>query len=121
MIDEADAGLFPTAQLNLLKMLDRECKSLDLQVVMTSHSPVLIEYAFEQSQHRYSKRFRTVYLSNSYGNVQVMQDWSWSQISADINTKTIAVANGVALPKVNVYFEDKEAADFFSLDESAAA
>ena len=114
LIDEADAGLFPTAQVNLLKMLDRECKSLDLQVVMTSHSPVLIEYAFEQSQHRYSKRFRTVYLSNSYGNVQVMHDWSWAQISADINTKTIAAASGAFLPRVNVYFEDKEAADFFA-------
>ncbi len=114
LIDEADAGLFPTAQLNLLKMFDRECKSLNLQVVMTSHSPVLIEYAFEQSQHRYSRRYRTVYLSNTYGDVQVMQDWSWAQISADINTKTIAVASGANLPKVNVYFEDKEAADFFN-------
>lgn len=114
LIDEADAGLFPTAQVNLLKMLDRECKRLDLQVVMTSHSPVLIEYAFEQSQHRYSKRFRTIYLSNSYGNVQVMQNWSWAQINADINTKTIAAASGTALPSINVYFEDKEAADFFA-------
>lgn len=114
LIDEADAGLFPTAQINLLKMLDRECKRLDLQVVMTSHSPVLIEYAFEQSQHRYSKRFRTVYLSNSYGNVQVMPNWSWTQINADINTKTITAASGAALPSINVYFEDKEAADFFA-------
>jgi AcrR family transcriptional regulator len=114
LIDEADAGLFPTAQVNLLKMLDRECKSLNLQVVMTSHSPVLIEYAFEQSQHPYSRRFRTVYLSNTYGDVQVMQDWSWAQISADINTKTIAAASGTSLPSVNVYFEDKEAADFFA-------
>jgi AAA15 family ATPase/GTPase len=114
LIDEADAGLFPTAQLNLLKMLDRECKKLDLQVIMTSHSPGLIEYAFEQSQHPHSKRFRTVYLSNTYGSVQVMQDWSWAQINADINTKTIAAASGNSLPKVNVYFEDKEAIDFFS-------
>lgn len=114
LIDEADAGLFPTAQVNLLKMLDRECKSLNLQIVMTSHSPVLIEYAFEQSQRPYSRRYRTVYLSNTYGDVQVMQDWSWAQISADINTKTIATASGAPLPSVNVYFEDKEAADFFA-------
>ena len=114
LIDEADAGLFPTAQVNLLKMLDRECKSLNLQVVMTSHSPVLIEYAFEQSQHLHKRRFRTVYLSNTYGDVQVMQDWSWAQISADINTKTIAAASGATLPSINVYFEDKEAADFFA-------
>jgi len=114
LIDEADAGLFPTAQVNLLKMLDRECKKLNLQVVMTSHSPVLIEYAFEQSQHPYSRRYRTVYLSNTYGDVQVMQDWSWAQISSDINTKTIAVASGASLPRINVYFEDKEAEDFFA-------
>lgn len=113
LIDEADAGLFPTAQVNLLKMLDRECRNLNLQVVMTSHSPVLIEHAFEQSQ-RFRKRYKTVYLSNTYGDVQVMQDWSWAQISADINTKTIAVSSGASLPNVNVYFEDKEAADFYT-------
>lgn len=114
LIDEADAGLFPTAQVNLLKMLDRECKKLNLQVVMTSHSPVLIEYAFEQSQHPYRRRYRTVYLSNTYGDVQVMQDWSWAKISADINTKTIAAASGASLPRINVYSEDKEAEDFFA-------
>lgn len=113
LIDEADAGLFPTAQVNLLKMLDRECKSLSLQVVMTSHSPVLIEYAFEQSQ-QFRRRYKTVYLSNTYGDVQMMQDWSWAQISADINTRTIATASGASLPSINVYFEDKEAADFFA-------
>lgn len=113
LIDEADAGLFPTAQVNLLKMFDRECKNLNLQVVMTSHSPVLIEYAFEQSE-KYRRKYKTVYLSNTYGDVQVMQDWSWAKISADINTKTIASAPGTSLPKVNVYFEDSEAADFFA-------
>lgn len=113
LIDEADAGLFPTAQVNLLKMLDRECKNLNLQVVMTSHSPVLIEYAFEQSR-QFRKRYKTVYLSNTYGDVQVIQDWSWTQISADINTKTITATSGASLPTVNVYFEDKEAADFFA-------
>lgn len=113
LIDEADAGLFPTAQVNLLKMLDRECKNLNLQVVMTSHSPVLIEHAFEQSQ-QFRRRYKTVYLSNTYGDVQVMQDWSWAKISADINTKTITAASGASLPTVNVYFEDKEAADFFA-------
>ena len=113
LIDEADAGLFPTAQVNLLKMLDRECRNLNLQVVMTSHSPVLIEHAFDLSQ-KFRRKYKTVYLSNTFGNVQVMQDWSWSQISADINTKTVATASGVSLPTPNVYFEDREAADFFA-------
>ena len=43
-----------------------------------------------------------------------MQDWSWAQISADINTRTVAAGADEKLPKVNVYFEDKEAADFFA-------
>lgn len=113
LIDEADAGLFPTAQRNLLMILIRECKNLNLQVVMTSHSPTLIEQAFEQSK-KDRKKYRTVYLSNTYGDVQVMHDWSWQKISADINTKTINTAAGVPLPRINVYFEDKEAEDFFA-------
>ncbi len=112
LIDEADAGLFPTAQINLLKILDRECKNLNLQVIMTSHSPTLIEYAFEQSQ-QFRRRYKTIYLSNTFGNVRVMQDWSWAQISADIHTRTITTNNDALFPKINVYFEDKEAVDFF--------
>lgn len=113
LIDEADAGLFLTAQINLLKILDRECKSLNLQVVMTSHSPTLIEYAHGQSQ-QYRRKYKTVYLSNTFGGVQVMQDWSWAKISADINTTTVAAGADENLPKINVYFEDREAADFYA-------
>ncbi|MFA7496115.1 MAG: AAA family ATPase [Acidithiobacillus sp.] len=113
LIDEADAGLFPTAQINLLKILDRECKNLNLQVVMTSHSPTLIEYAHGQSQ-QHRRKYKTVYLSNTFGDVQVMQDWSWAKISADINTTTVAVGVDERLPKINVYFEDREAADFYA-------
>lgn len=114
LIDEADAGLFPTAQINLLKIFERECRKLNLQVVMTSHSPVMIEYAYEQSQQEHSKKFKTIYLSNTYGSVQVMQDWSWAKISADIHTRTVSAGPAATLPSVNVYFEDKEAEDFFS-------
>lgn len=113
LIDEADAGLFPTAQINLLKILERECRSLNLQVVMTSHSPTLIEYAYKQSQ-LFKRRYKTIYLSNTFGQVRVMTDWSWVKICADINTTTVNVGSGEKLPKVNIYFEDTEAKDFFS-------
>lgn len=113
LIDEADAGLFPTAQENLLKILGEECRGLNLQVVMTSHSPTLIEYANQQSQGNRG-RYKTIYLSDTFGSVQIMQDWSWGQIRADINTRTVAAGKDEKLPKINVYFEDKEAADFFA-------
>lgn len=112
LIDEADAGLFPAAQKKLVEILNRECDELDLQVVMTSHSPTLIEYTFEQSQ-RFRKRFKTIYLSDTYGSVQSMPNMSWASISADLHTKTISYSKDVALPRINVYFEDQEGCDFF--------
>ena len=81
---------------------------------MTSHSPTLIEYAYQQSQ-QYRKKYKTIYLSNTFGSTQVMQDWSWAKISADITTKTVDAGEDTRLPQVYVYFEDKEAADFFTV------
>jgi AAA domain, putative AbiEii toxin, Type IV TA system len=113
LIDEADAGLFPAAQKKLVEILDRECNELNLQVVMTSHSPTLIEYTFEQSQ-KFRRRFKTIYLSDTYGGVQAMHDMSWVNINADLHTKTIPSTSDVSLPLVNVYFEDQEGCDFFN-------
>ena len=113
LIDEADAGLFPAAQIKLVEIFNRECNELSLQVVMTSHSPTLIEYTFEQSQ-KYQKRFKTVYLSDTYGSVQALHDKSWPEIEADLHTKTIPINADVSLPCLNVYFEDKEACDLFN-------
>lgn len=113
LIDEADAGLFPAAQIKLVEILNRECNELSLQVVMTSHSPTLIEYTFEQSQ-KYQKRFKTVYLSDTYGSVQALHDKSWPEIEADLHTKPISITAEVSLPCLNVYFEDKEACDLFN-------
>lgn len=112
LIDEADAGLFPAAQIKLVEILSRECQELDLQVVMTSHSPSLIEYTFEQSR-KYQRRFKTVYLSDTYGDVQAMHDMSWVDINADLHTKTVAVTPNISLPRINIYFEDREGFDLF--------
>jgi predicted ATPase len=112
LIDEADAGLFPAAQIKLLEILERECASLNLQVIMTSHSPVLIEETYELSQ-KYQRKYKTVYLSDTFGPVRAMPDYSWSQIYADLLTKTIAVSKDISFPKLNVYFEDAEGAELF--------
>lgn len=113
LIDEADAGLFPAAQIKLVEILNRECNELNLQVVMTSHSPTLIQYTFEQSK-KYRKRFKTIYLSDTYGSVQALHDKSWTEIEADLHTKTISINSDISLPPLNVYFEDKEGCDLFN-------
>lgn len=113
LIDEADAGLFPAAQLELLTFLNKECKALDLQVVMTSHSPTMIEaiHAANKSSHSDNK---TVYLTDSYGSIATQDNFNWAEIYADLHQKTIAFDGEVSLPPINIYFEDRECADLFS-------
>lgn len=113
LIDEADAGLFPAAQIKLLDILEKECNDLHLQVIMTSHSPTLIERTYDLSK-KFQRKFKTVYLSDTFGPVQAMHDISWPQIYSDLLTITVAAPNEISLPKINVYFEDKEGRDFFS-------
>ena len=112
LIDEADAGLFPAAQLALLDILGDECADLDLQVILTSHSPTMIERIHDLST-QYRRRYKTVYLTDTYGTVQAINDISWSDIYADLHTATTAVSDETSLPVVNVYFEDNEAQEFF--------
>jgi AAA15 family ATPase/GTPase len=112
LIDEADAGLFPAAQRQLLKILTEECKDLNLQVIMTSHSPTMIEDIFELSQKAPSE-YQNIYLSDSYGPIKIFENVTWPQIYADLHVQTVAVDDKL-LPQVNLYFEDKEAFDFYS-------
>lgn len=113
LIDEADAGLFPAAQTKLIEILERECNDLHLQVIMTSHSPTLIERTYTLSK-QFRRKFKTIYLSDTFGPVQALHDISWSDIYSDLLTTTVALDDETSLPKVNVYFEDKEGADFFN-------
>lgn len=110
LIDEADAGLFPAAQVEFFKILRKFSKDYKVQVIMTSHSPTLIQEVFEQKD---IKNYKTIYLTNTYGPVEVMSDFNWSDIEADINVRTKQVASNLNLPVVNVYFEDDECREFF--------
>ncbi|TKI67054.1 ATP-binding protein [Lysinibacillus varians] len=113
LIDEADAGLFPAAQKELIKILAQLAKELNLQIIMTSHSPIMVQEVFDLQQ-KDSRNYKTIYLTDTYGKLQVLEDISWTDIDADLNVETIDVGNEVQLPKVNIYFEDKEASDFFN-------
>lgn len=112
LIDEADAGLFPTAQENLIDILDEECRKLNIQVIMTSHSPIMIEKVWNKSQE-YRKNYKTIYLSDTYGKIVSNPDWNWTEIYADITTTTIQRNINTLKPKANIYFEDQEAIDFY--------
>lgn len=109
LIDEVDAGLFPAAQIEFFNVLTEFCKDYSIQVIMTSHSPTIIEEIYSQ---RDIKNYKINYLTNTYGKIDVMSDFSWADIQADILVKTKALNEKVNLPKVNVYCEDIEARMF---------
>jgi predicted ATPase len=112
LIDEADAALFPAAQISLIKILERECEKLNLQVVMTSHSITLMDEIFKKNKER-PRLYRTAYLTNTYGSLEIKYDWGLRNIYADVSIKTIPMSKESPLPKINVYFEDREAVDMF--------
>ncbi|HAV3471737.1 TPA: AAA family ATPase [Acinetobacter baumannii] len=113
LIDEADAGLFPGAQYQLKEILNRYAKELNIQVVFTTHSPILIEEYYKLSQ-RDHKNFKTIYLSNKLGKIQIFENYSWTDIYADISVKMKEVSPELSFPETNVYFEDDEARAFFN-------
>lgn len=112
LIDEADAGLFPAAQVELIKILAKAAKSYDLQIIMTSHSPLIIEDIYHRSRQD-DKAFKTIYLTDTFGDIQTKNNLSWAEINADLHVETVRITNDINLPKANVYFEDKEGFDFF--------
>lgn len=112
LIDESDAGLFPAAQKQLIKILTEECKNLNLQVIMTSHSPTMIE-DLQKLSLADKENYQNIYLSDSYGPIQVFENVTWPQIYADLHVQTIAVDTN-RLPQINLYFEDKEAYDLYA-------
>lgn len=112
LIDEADAGLFPAAQLELINILAKAAKKYDLQIIMTSHSPLIIEDIFNRSKQDVNG-FKTIYLTDTYGDIKTKDNLSWADINADLHVETVKINDEVSLPKANVYFEDKEGFDFF--------
>lgn len=112
LIDEIDAGLFPAAQLELIKILENFAKKLNLQIIFTTHSPIIIQNIFNKSQQDI-KNNKTIYLTDTYGEVEVAEDYSWDKIYADLLVDTIQFEPEKSIPKTNVYFEDGEAYELF--------
>lgn len=114
LIDELDAGLFPAAQKEVIRLLEKFSKELNLQIVFTTHSPIIIQDIFEKSQYNQDK-YKTIFITDTFGGVQIMNDYSWDKINADLNIETVALDQQHSIPKINVYFEDNEAYELFNV------
>lgn len=112
IIDELDAGLFPYAQNKAIDILKIFSRQYDIQIILSTHSPIIIENIFNQGIKDKSN-FRNIFLSNVFGSLKVREDYSWNEIYNELLVKTNRVSNDLKLPEVNIYFEDGEALKLF--------
>ncbi|MBP6018770.1 MAG: AAA family ATPase [Burkholderiaceae bacterium] len=113
LIDEADAGLFPAAQLSLIEILREKAGELNLQIIITTHSPTIIERVYDLNS-KHQSYYKNVYLTDSFGGITIKEDWGWIKIYSDIHLKTTSISKEISIPKINIYFEDQEGCDFFN-------
>jgi hypothetical protein len=112
VIDELDAGFHPRAQVALLEQLKSRARELQIQVVATTHSLTLLEYAHSDIYN--DKRVgmvadQIVYLKGGLP-VELLDIKEFGAIYADMHMKLLPAAP--VNKSVKVYVEDDEAALF---------
>ena len=111
LIDELDATLYPAAQKNLLKVMLRLGRELNLQIVFTTHSSDLLNFLSSRSGSPFKHDTNFISLSNSLGSVTAKQGFQELDILlADLNHEAV---RSIKPKKINFYFEDNEACCFY--------
>lgn len=109
LIDELDAGLHPSAQRALYQVLNKYSKKLNIQIVFTTHSIILIESYLKITDN---SNFKTIYLKNNNGSIEKLTELNDQKILSDLSSIPLTV-NIKKTPNINIYFEDDEAICFF--------
>lgn len=108
IIDEVDITLHAASQNSLIDLLYKQSRESDFQVVVTTHSPYFIKAVREYHSTR-NGDCNIWYLKKPFGNTVVNINPTNDEIYEDV-TLTSGVTD--ALPKINVYVEDKQAEQF---------
>ena len=111
LIDEIDATLHPSAQSRLLSRMIKWAKEACLQVFFTTHSMHLVRETLQKVGNSGKNDFtRVIYITKSYGNLEVYKNPSFEAISNDVEA---TIANRTISPlEVPVLTEDDVARDF---------
>jgi ABC-type multidrug transport system ATPase subunit len=98
VIDEIEAGLHPRAQIKLMNLLKSQANSLDLQIVLTSHSLTVIKYIFDlKDPLNISGLDSVVYLTDTR-LPRLMKDPTYTKIKYDM----LLVSNKEIFEKVKL-------------------
>ncbi|WP_065365610.1 ATP-dependent nuclease [Metaclostridioides mangenotii] len=112
LIDELDATLHPRAQIKLIDYLYKESKSLDLQIVFTTHSTAIIDRIYKKNLNKdltNTNDFEIVYITKHNGPLEILQNPVHTIIYNDLNISK----PGENIIKIPIYLEDDEAKWFF--------
>lgn len=112
VIDEMDVGFHPHAIERLAKSLKTYANQLDLQIIATTHSPRLIEVIHPDGDGNANAPDKVIYLLDTR-HPRLATDQSLQAILSDMAmTPDEEKSTKKAKPKLAVYFEDDEAAQF---------
>lgn len=106
IIDELDATLHPALQIRLLELFREFSHKYKIQIIATTHSLSLLEYALRQEDN-------VLYLCDDITNISVMEEPDIFKIKMDL--KTIARKDLYADKKIPIFSEDEEARDFLKI------
>lgn len=113
IIDELDVGFHPHAIQKLSSALKNYAKKLNLQVVATTHSPILIESVHPEGNGNEHSPDSVVYLIDT-NRPRMAEDQSLESILSDMRLEIQLDGQKVAKPVLPMYFEDEETFDFFN-------
>nr|CBA27466.1 hypothetical protein Csp_A02420 [Curvibacter putative symbiont of Hydra magnipapillata] len=112
VIDEMDVGFHPHAIERLAKSLKTYANQLDLQIIATTHSPRLIEAIHPDGNGNANAPDKVIYLLDTK-YPRLATDQSLQAMLSDMSmTQDKEKPTRKAKPKLAVYFEDDEAAQF---------
>lgn len=104
LIDEIDATLFPAAQEELVKELISFSKDTNTQIVVTTHSQIILQYIIKRYQDKQNLA-QIIYLrsKNNQSDIEIKPSPSLEYIINDLN---LTRSDKKDLVKVNVFRED---------------
>ncbi|MDT2674107.1 AAA family ATPase [Enterococcus dongliensis] len=112
-IDEVDASLHPSAQVNLFNLLNRLSNELNLQIFLTSHSLTILKEIISLKEKN-ADQYQLVYFKG-VSTPSIMKFNSYRLLKADLFQELT-----FKKPETKVYCEDKMTKDVFELLVNAA-
>lgn len=110
VIDELDATLYPASQIKLLEALNKFSSDLNLQIIFTTHSINLLEYACNlQNDKKRLGQVNVIYMEKKDNNIISVNNISFNDIQHKLN---LTIEKNPLKNKIMTFTEDAEAQIF---------